>query len=137
MFLKVTNSKGYQYVRLVRSYWKDGKSRQEVVLNLGRLDILKQQGQLKRLGKQLLALDGTDVPTLDELEELDRLCYGDIVYKKLWDKYQFTAILAGVIKDKKIQYDFFQTAYLLVIDRLLNPRSKLACFKRQGKYIIL
>ena len=135
MFLKVTNSKGYQYVRLVRSYWKDGKSRQQVVLNLGRLDILKQQGQLKRLGKQLLALDGTDVPTLDELEELDRLCYGDTVYKKLWDKYQFTSILAGVIKDKKIQFDFLQTAYLLVIDRLLNPRSKLACFKRQGKYI--
>jgi transposase len=135
MFLKVTNSKGYQYVRLVRSYWKHGKSRQEVVLNLGRLDILKQQGQFTRLGKQFLALDGSDVPTLDELEELDRLCYGDIVYKKLWDKYHFTEILGGVIKDKKIQYDFFQTAYLLVIDRLLNPRSKLACFKRQGKYI--
>jgi transposase len=135
MFLKITKSNGYQYVRIVRSHWKDGKSRQQVVVNLGRLDILKQQGQLKRLGKQLLALDGTDVPTLDELEELDRLCYGDIVYKKLWDRYQFTAILAGVIQDKKIQYDFLQTAYLLVIDRLLNPRSKLACFKRQGKYI--
>jgi transposase len=135
MFLKITKSNGYQYVRIVRSYWKDGKSRQQVVLNLGRLDILKQQGQLNRLGKQLLALDGSDVPTLDELEELDRLCYGDIVYKKLWDKYQFTPILAGVIQDKKIQYDFLQTAYLLVIDRLLHPRSKLGCFKRQGKYI--
>jgi hypothetical protein len=87
---------------------------------------------LKQLGKQLLALDGSDVPTL---EELDRRCYGDIVYKKLWDKYQFMPILAGVIQDKKIQYDFLQTAYLLVIDRLLHPRSKLACFKRQGKYI--
>jgi len=135
MFLKITKSNGYQYVRIVRSYWKDGKSRQQVVLNLGRLDILKQAGQLKRLGKQLLALDGEDIPTLDELEELSRLCYGDIVYKKLWDKYQFTAILTGVIKDKRIQYDFLQTAYLLVVDRLLNPRSKLACFKRQGKYI--
>jgi transposase len=137
MFLKITQSNGYQYVRIVRSYWKDGKSRQQVVVNLGRLDLLKQQGQLKQLGKQLLALDGTDVPTLDELEELERLCYGDIVYKQLWDKYQFTAILAGVIKDKKIQFDFLQTAYLLVIDRLLHPRSKLACFKRQGKYIII
>jgi transposase len=135
MFLKITKSNGYQYVRIVRSYWKDGKSRQQVVVNLGRLDLLKQQGQLKQLGKQLLALDGSDVPTLDELEELDRRCYGDIVYKQLWDKYQFTAILAGVIKDKKIQFDFLQTAYLLVIDRLLHPRSKLACFKRQGKYI--
>jgi len=135
MFLKISKSNGYQYVRIVRSYWKDGKSRQQVIANLGRLDILKQQGQLKRLGKKLLALDGTDVPTLDELEELNRLCYGDIVYKKLWDKYQFTQILSGEIKDKRIQYDFLQTVYLLVIDRLLHPRSKLACFQRQGKYI--
>lgn len=135
MFLKITTSNGYQYVRIVRSYWKDGKSRQQVIVNLGRLDLLKQQGQLKQLGKQLLALDGSDVPTLDELEELNRRCYGDIVYKKLWDKYQFMPILASVIQDKKIQYDFLQTTYLLVIDRLLHPRSKLACFKRQGKYI--
>ena len=135
MFLKVTKSKGYQYLRIVRSYWQDGKSKQQVIANLGRLDILKQQGQLKRLGKQLLALDGEDVATLDELEELDRLCYGDIVYKKLWDKFQFTALLSEVIKGKKIQYDFVETVYLLVIDRLLHPRSKLACFKRQGKYI--
>jgi len=135
MFFKVTKSKGYQYLRIVCSYWEDGKSKQHVIANLGRLDILKQQGQLHRLGKQLLALDGTDVPTLDELEERARLCYGDIVYKKLWDKYQFTPILAGVLKDKKIQYDFWQTVYLLVIDRLLNPRSKLACFEKQGKYI--
>jgi len=98
MFLKITKSNGYQYVRIVRSYWKDGKSRQQVILNLGWLDFLKQQGQLKQLGKQLLALEGSDVPTLEELEELDRLCYGDIVYKKLWDKYQFTPILAGCPK---------------------------------------
>jgi transposase len=135
MFLKVTNSKGYQYLRIVRSYWENGKSKQEVIVNLGRLDILKQQGQLRRLGKHLLALDGTDAPTLDELEEVDRLCYGDIVYRRLWNKYQFSCLLTDVIKDKKIQYDFLQTIYLLVIDRLLHPRSKLACFKRQGKYI--
>ncbi len=135
MFFKVTKSKGYQYLRIVRSYWEDGKSKQHVIANLGRLDILKQQGQLRRLGKQLLALDGTDIPTLDELEERARLCYGDIVYKKLWDKYQFSSILAGVIKDKKIQSDLWRTVYLLVIDRLLNPRSKLACFEKQGKYI--
>ena len=86
LFLKITKSNGYQYVRIVRFYWQDGQSKQQVVVNLGRLDLLKQQGQLKQLDKQLLALYSTDVPTLDELEELDRRCYGDIVYKKLWNK---------------------------------------------------
>ena len=31
--------------------------------------------------------------------------------------------------------EFWQTVYFLVIDRLINPRSELACFQRQGKYI--
>ena len=33
MFLKITQSNDYQYVRIVRSYWKDGKSRQQVIIN--------------------------------------------------------------------------------------------------------
>lgn len=135
MFLKVTKSGGYDYLRLVHSYWENGKPKQRVIANIGRLDLLKQNGQLRRLGKKFLALDGIEAPTLDDIEELNRLCYGDIVYKKLWDKYKFTELLSKVVSSKKIQYDFVNTVYLLVIDRLLNPRSKLACFQRQENYL--
>ncbi len=135
MFLKVTKSGAYEYLRLVHSYWEHGKPKQQVIANLGRLDLLKQNGQLRRLGKKFLALDGIEAPTLDDIEELNRLCYGDIVYKKLWDKYKFSSLLSKVVSTKKIQYDFVNTVYLLVIDRLLNPRSKLACFQRQENYL--
>jgi hypothetical protein len=80
-------------------------------------------------------LDKIEAPTLDDIEELNRLCYGDIVYKKLWNKYKFAGLLSKVVSTKKIQYDFVNTVYLLVIDRLLNPRSKLACFQRQDSYL--
>ncbi|UCE04475.1 MAG: IS1634 family transposase [bacterium] len=135
MYLKITKSGGYEYLRIVRSYWENGKAKQQAIANLGRLDILKQQGQLKQLGKKFLSLDGSDLPTIDELEETNRFCYGDIIYKTLWDKYRFPMMLSRLIKDKNIEYDFIQTVYLLVLDRLLNPGSKLASFQKQGKYI--
>ena len=135
MFFKVVTSKEFQYLKLVESYRKDGKTRQRVIANLGRLDLLKQSGQLTNLAKRLLYLDGKDIPIIDDLEELERLCYGDIVYKKLWDKYQFTPLFTQIGASRKISYELWETVYLLVIDRLLEPRSKLALFRRQGKYL--
>ena len=102
---------------------------------MGRLDMLKKNGQLTSLAKRLLSLEGKDIPIIDDLEELDRLCYGNIVYKKLWDKYQFTPLFSRIAESRKIVYELWETVYLLVIDRLLNPRSKLALFQRQGKYL--
>jgi len=135
MYLKITKSGGYEYLRIVHSYWENGKAKQKAIANLGRLDILKQSGQLKQLGKKFLSLAGSDLPTIDELEETDRFCYGDIIYKKLWDKYRFPGLLQRIVKDKNIEYDFIHTVYLLVLDRLLTPGSKLSCYQKQGKYI--
>lgn len=135
MFLKITAARGYQYLKLVESYREEGKVKQRQIANLGRLEHLKKGGQLTTIGKRLLALDGKNFPTIDELQELNRLCYGDLVYKKLWDKYQFTGLLKDINKSRRVQYDFWQTVYLLVIDRLLHPRSKLALFQHQGKYL--
>lgn len=135
MYFKVITSKNFQYLKLVESYRENGKIHQRIIANLGRMDILKQQGQLHQLAKRLLLLNGSEVTTVNDLEELNRYCYGDIVYKKLWDKYLFTQLFTEIGKSRKISYDFWQSVYLLVIDRLLNPRSKLALFQRQGKYL--
>jgi len=83
MYFKVITSKNFHYLKLVESYRENGKTHQRVIANLGRLDILKQQGQLHQLAKRLLLLDGLDIPTVKDLEELNRYCYGDVVYKKL------------------------------------------------------
>lgn len=137
MYFKIVTSKNIQYLRLVESFRENGKTQQRVIANLGRLDVLKEHGQLSRLGKRLFALDGKNFPTIDDLEEVDRFCYGDLVYKKLWDKYEFSQLFSRIAEDRKIQYDLWMTVYLLVIDRLLSPRSKLALFRHQGRYLNL
>jgi len=135
MFLKIVTSKNIQYLKLVESFRENGKTQQRLIVNLGRLDALKTSGQLSRLGQRFLALDDRKVPLIDDLEEVDRFCYGDMVYKKLWDKYQFSQLLTELGEGRRIHYDIANTIYLMVIDRLLSPRSKLALFRQQGKYI--
>lgn len=49
MFLRRSVVGGHTYLRLVRSYRKEGKNKQEVLFNFGRLDALQVTGQLDAL----------------------------------------------------------------------------------------
>ena len=54
MFLRtVRNKKGLTYLMIVESYWEEGKSRQRVLFNMGRLDFLQATGQIDRITKSL------------------------------------------------------------------------------------
>jgi len=135
MFFKIVKSKEFYYLQLVHSYRLNGKTKQKVILNFGSVDQLKKSGFLERTAKKLLKLDGKSIPTINDLEELSRFCYGDIVYRKLWNRYRIDELLKECRKHNNIKYDFETTVYLMVIDRLLRPQSKLATFNKQGRYI--
>lgn len=135
MFFKVINSKGYQYLKLVHSYRQNKKINQDVIFNFGRLDQLKNSGQLKRWSMQLSKIAGIPTAYLEDMEEVRKFCYGDLPYNKLWNKYKFSQLLRKINIKKKTQFDFIKTIYLQVIDRLLSPQSKLSCFNTQHRYI--
>ena len=133
--LKIVKSKHLLHLKLVKSYRQNGKTKQKVILNFGSVNQLKKSGFLESTAKKLLSLDGKSLPTINDLEELSRFCYGDIVYRKLWNSYRIDELLKECRKHYNIKYDFETTIYLMVIDRLLRPQSKLATFNKQGRYI--
>ena len=134
MFFKIIKSKGYRYLKLVESYRQNGRTRQRVLFNFGRVDRLVEKGQLERLGLRLLELSGKGIPRLEALEELGRYSYGDLVYKRLWDRYRVDELLEEVLGRRRVQFDFRTAVYLMVMDRLLSPRSKLALYEDQERY---
>lgn len=135
MYFKITKSKDRHYLKIVQAYREAGKVKHKIIANLGGFDHLAGNSQLIGLGKRLLSIAQADSVSLTDMVEQDRLCYGDTVYQKLWNKYDFTDLLTAVCRGKKNKYSLAQIIYLLVIDRLLNPRSKLGCFANQDKYI--
>ena len=49
MFFRQKTSGNRVYLQIVENHWKDGRSRQRVVATLGRLDQLRENGQLEGL----------------------------------------------------------------------------------------
>ena len=53
MFARIKQSGSYQYVQVVHNERIEGKVRQRVIATLGRLDVLKETGQLEGLLESL------------------------------------------------------------------------------------
>ena len=68
----------YRYLQLVESYRDDqGRARQRLVLNLGRVDADTRQ-DLVRLGRGLLRLLGEEALTPEDLRAEETRLYGDL-----------------------------------------------------------
>ena len=77
MFLKKTYSKNHTYLSLSETYREDGKVRHRVIAQLGRLDTLLQNDQLKRLAESFERLcDKKKKFSIEDFEELDRVNWG-------------------------------------------------------------
>lgn len=134
MFLKQTKSKNHTYLQLVESYREGKKTKHKVVANLGRLDKLLADNSLATIGRKLLEITGTSALNLEELKECKRLCYGHIVYEKLWKKLKLEDHLATVSRSSGHQFDFSQTVFNMVINRLLCSSSKHEAYHQQEDY---
>lgn len=137
MFLKVTRAKDRFYLQLVKSYREDGKVRHQVLANLGSHASLEDNPLILSLGRRLLDIAGEKKPESRpfDMEELSRHCYGDVVYRKIWDQLAMGQMLKGILRGRKFRFDFENALFLMVIDRLLCPRSKLATFLNQDRYL--
>ena len=134
MFIKITKSKNYKYLQIVESYRENGSIKHRVLFNLGRLDLLNKNSQLANIGKKLLELTGHKVDLIDDMKEHSRVIYGHIVYRKLWDRFDFKDVILSLKKQTKINFALDEIIYYLVINRLLAPSSKKRAYERQGNY---
>ena len=141
MFIRVTKSKNHEYLKLVENYREDGKIKQKVIANLGKVKDISAR-EAENIASKLLLLAKskkavTKEKALPELEELDRYNYGYVVYRNIWNRFKLDEILDNLVEDRAIEYDFKSVVFSMVVDRLLNPKSKLALFNNKDDYFNL
>lgn len=144
MFIKTTKANGYEYIKLVESFRDGGSTKHKVLYNFGRADMIKNDESFLRIVRRLCEIaelplsgnhndsDGKDI--FDDCNEAELFNYGYLAYLKLWQELDIEACLERVQHFSKVTFSVPNTVFLMAIQHLLNPRSKLSTFSHQGQY---
>lgn len=137
MFIKVTKSGNHEYAQLVESFRENGMTRHKVMLNLGRLDHIKNNPSFQRIAKKLeeLSTAKSQYSNINDIKDAEIFNYGYLAYRCLWKKYELPGLLNRA--SGKARFDLDQTCFLMAIQHLLEPRSKLGTHAHQGRYLNL
>lgn len=131
MFLRIVKARGrkgekHEYVRLVESFWEEGRSKQRVVANLGRKDLLAPHlDDLVRLLQDERG-EGRWVRAADVAPQ-ESVCWGPfLVASRLWRELGLLEILDGLERLGKSRQSIplADRALVLVAARLCRPSSE-------------
>lgn len=152
MFVRTVKVKGkdgvaQEYVRLVEAYWEGGRSKQRIVLSLGRKDLIAPH-----LDSLIRIIRGESVPALVEADHRVRAdqaaCWGPmLVARKLWEELGLESILDACEgrqrRPEKVALS--DRALVLVASRLSEPGSEhgladwletdFACDRRGERFV--
>lgn len=131
MYLRTVRAKGaegveLEYIRLVEAYWENGRSKQRIIANLGRKDLLaphlESLIELLGGGKKTKA---SSVSSDERIEATLAACWGPmLVARSLWSEFGLESILDGLApKTNTLQ----KTGRLPLADRVLVLVSNRLC----------
>jgi hypothetical protein len=130
--VKAVQSAGrtYQYLQIVENVRDEGRVRQRVIGNLGRLDELQASGDLERVITQMVehcpsvrliraAAEGALAVESD-------LVWGPVlVFDRLWEELGLKQLLTEVGKRRRLQFNLERMVFAQVLQRFLEPGSDL------------
>jgi transposase len=136
MFFRVKPSGPRRYLQVVENYWDQGRSRQRVLVTLGRLDHLQESGQLDallasggRLAQNLLILgahQNGQAPVVST-----RRLGPALVFERLWQETGCAPIVSALLRERRFEFAVERAVFLTVLHRLCAPGSDRAADRWQ------
>lgn len=151
MYLKTTNypKTGRAYLSLTEGYRENGKSKSRTVEGLGYLDELEKhyddpiahfKAEAKRRTAELQARKAEVIIKIKPGQRIDkktpgnRKNIGSAVPMAYYNDLLIERVIRNASRGRRFEYDANAILRLLVIERLLNPGSKLVAFKNRHHY---
>jgi hypothetical protein len=134
MFTRISQSGGRTYLQLVESFRNDeGKPRQRVVANLGRLDQLSAE-QLEPLISGLERAVGRTPPAMLRQEPSiafeSSKAFGDLfALHALWNQLGLAGAMKRALRSSRRAFDAPALVRAMVFNRLCEPESKLGVLR--------
>lgn len=139
-FLRAEKKASGTYLRILESYRNAaGKATHRILYSLGKVEDYTPE-QLRAIGVKLFELGGGEVKALlqGELEELGRYNYGyQQIYRKALEHYGLQNVLRRIEKKSKLQFSLYDSVFLMLLERLQEPCSKLGSYYNQQEYLNL
>ncbi len=141
MFFRTKTSGSRSYLQIVENRWEDGRTRQRVVVTLGRLDQLQQDGRLDallasgaRLSRSVLLLSAH---TKGQLPTITTQRIGPaLIFQRLWQQTGCQRVIEQLLNGRRFECDVERAIFLTVLHRLFAPGSDRAADKWKTDYQI-
>ena len=115
------------YLHLLRSKRVNGRTRQELVCSLGRLDVMLSDGSLDRLIEGLARYSEKQWVQMQAQEGGWQKVYGPVlVFRRLWEQLGLEKLLTDLQANTAIRFSLDEAVFAMVLHRLLDPGSKRA-----------
>jgi len=117
------------YLHLLNSKRVNGRTRQEFVCTLGRLDVLQAGGGLDRLIEGLARYSERQWVQVQALRGGWDKLYGPVlVFRRLWEHLGLAEQVTSLQAETEAQFPIDEAAFAMVLHRLLDPGSKRATY---------
>lgn len=130
MFLRLKHFKNKDgstrsYLQLVENIRVGNKTRQKVLVNLGRVDDLQNSGQIDRLIESLRNFSMKEWIRKEALNVNQTYLWGPvIIFEQLWKELGIERVLKRLLGDTEAVSDYVEAIFAMVLNRLIEPRSK-------------
>ena len=141
MYFRTKRSGGFEYLQMVESHRVNGKPRQTVVATLGRLDALKETGELDRLlrsgarltesGMLLSAVEKGEATAVDA-----KRIGPPLLFERLWRDCCCRMVIENLLADRKFEFPVERAVFLSVLHRIMDPGSDRAAEKWRSAYSV-
>jgi hypothetical protein len=141
MYFRTKRSGGFEYLQMVQSHRVNGKPRQTVLATLGRLDALKETGELDRLlrsgarltetGMLLSAIGNGQATTIDA-----KRIGPPLLFERLWRDSFCRSVIEDLLASRKFEFPIERAVFLTVLHRIMDPGSDRAAEKWRSAYSI-
>ena len=139
MFFRQKRSGKYTYLQIVENRWEDGRSKQRVIVTLGRLDELREQGQLDGLLRSGAKLSqAAMVLTAQQKGELPVIAAKrigpELIFQRLWSELKIPQVLMALLAPRRFEFPIERVVFLTVLHRLLHGGSDRNCLVWKDDY---
>jgi hypothetical protein len=139
MFFRQKRSGKHTYLQIVENRWEDGRSKQRVVVTLGRLDELREKGRLDGLLRSGAKLSQAAIVLTaqqkGELPVIGTTRLGPtLIFQRLWGELKIPQVLESLLRGRRFEFPVERAVFLTVMHRLLDSGSDRSCMAWKADY---